>query len=88
MLSGEVEVINSGESEVHLTGYQTITNMLEGDFPPSSPSLSEDDEDFEEELAQKQLAGAVGHSKQSRQSSIGMAHLFMIEVNYPMLSES
>lgn len=66
MLSGEVEVINTGESEVHLTGYQTITNIddiqMDGGLGigaemevSESPSLSEDDEDFEEEEARRQL---------------------------------
>ena len=47
MLSGEVEVINSGDTEVHLTGYQTLTSM---ELADGSPSLSEDDEYLKEQM--------------------------------------
>lgn len=43
MLSQEVQLLNHGKSEVHLTGYQTTTEMLD----PEADLNSDEDDDLD-----------------------------------------
>ena len=63
MISESVRLINSGASEVHLTGYKTTTDLLD----PGAHELAGDtDEEDEDEDYEKVLARRVRHSTAQR----------------------
>ena len=53
MLSQEVQLTNHGKSEVHLTGYQTTTEVMDPEA-----DLESDEDDDEEDLEQS-LVGTL-----------------------------